>query len=48
MCMKNIFQHTPGATVGKKESNAQTKWIRTISEREDYDRLTGGADTDAL
>lgn len=26
---------------GKKEMNAQTKWIRTISEREDHDSLTG-------
>lgn len=33
---------------GKKEMNAQTKWIRTISEREDHDSLTGGADADAL
>lgn len=32
----------------KREMHAQTKWIRTISEREDYDSLTGGADTDAL
>lgn len=33
---------------GKREMHAQTKWIRTISERKDYDSLTGGADTDAL
>lgn len=33
---------------GKREMHAQTKWIRTISKREDYDGLAGGADADAL